>query len=273
MRAWCKSVATLDKTSIEIGTSPLVPRAGSEHIWHTNSTFCSTISVSTPEKYRKLQKNLDVYGETIIEQVLKPIKLNRESISDSFSTNKEIPSILDKVAEERYLTKVNDDRKYMKDILLNLQQRLLQLEIGSTSSRFYLKPTTGIVGGYIYVSLRTTEIHVQTKTSSYNGLVLPLQKEEFQAILELYEKYREPRIKIRRCVDILETVSPQGLYPHFLVLSYGHGDDMTHIVRGASEIGNAYLEKSPKGTRELVDIVGSKITPNKLSTLDLEPRG
>lgn len=270
MHAWCESVACLDRESIANGISRVTSGPEHDHIWLTGYDLRSKVMASTPESRSALEREFAEFEEKIVEQALAPAKLSVESGAEPSSEDSAFALALDKITADDQASSLRENKSRLLRILTSQLQQLLQLEIGSTASRFYIKPSSGVAdGAYIYVSLRTTEKHIETGDSSYNGLVIPLDQSEFQEILRLYEKYREPRITIRRFIDILGTVSPTGLYPHFLVFSYGDDGEFTHIVKGASPFAEACIENSPDGFKDLRTILAGRITPDASDSLEL----
>lgn len=270
MHAWCESVARLSRESIATGISRVTSSPRHDHIWLTDSDLRSRVMASTPESRSALERELAEFEENITDQALAPAKLSVESGTEPISEDSAFALALDKIMADNQASSLDENKSRLKDICTSQTQQLLQLEIGSTKSRFYMKPySEDAVSGYIYVNLRTTEKHIETGDSSYNGMVIPLDQSEFQEISRLYEKYREPRITIRRFVDILGTVSPTGLYPHFLVFSYGDDGEFTHLVRGASPFAEACIENSPEDFEYLRTILAGRITPDASGSLEL----
>ncbi len=158
------------------------------------------------------------------------------------------------------LTKAKIDMSFAGRLMNLYLTPLNILPIGSVEAPFWLHRESSS----LFCIIRTTEIHRDSGTPSYNGLVLGLTPEDFAALEAEYQRIRKPRMTVMRVADLAASVSTlegRGLGRNLLVLIFGN---WCHVQPRGMLFGQ------PKVEPGLYDEIKVRCLGNPLLSLDAE---
>lgn len=117
---------------------------------------------------------------------------------------------------------LDDGGSTLRDAQLQMAEAGYLLPVGSVTCSFLLAINEAAGIGHLCVALVTTEAHKDTREPSFNLLMLPLPIVEIEQVTEIYERTRDPHIRVSRIIDFVGLARSElaDTLGHYLVFQY-----------------------------------------------------